>query len=488
MADKRKDDRFSLTIPLDGSGIEEIKTGTAVKIIAKDREDKVYAQTVKIGANKKAEATFRFPRHPGPLRVVMGPSDATDEELLGLQTLSFDVSTRHWAGKAALKLVPVRIPPYYWHWWLRWCRTFTIRGQVVCPDGSPVPAAEVCAFDVDRWFIWSSTQMIGCATTDINGAFEIKFRWCCGWWPWWWWRLREWTRDPLLAERLRKVLLQRPDLRLSPTVSNQPTLEVFNTLLAEEGLDANRPLKPEDVSTMEQIRKSLLLKLPAAPELEALRIWPWYPWYPWWDCTPDVIFKVTQDCLEPGTVLVDETIADTRWNIPNPLDVTLVANELACCPTQCQDPPCDEGDCLVYARVCHNPISAIGGNTGAPPVPPALEGYLHPNAVTAGTAAYNGDRPYGGIVNVWKNSGDMLDVDYYSVEYDDGSGWSPLPAGGGVTIRRYWLLYDNSTSTWTSGSETFPYDASTFPGYTVYESREHFEANGPYSDWWNSTA
>jgi hypothetical protein len=304
--------------------------------------------------------------------------------------------------------------------------------------------------------------MVGCATTDINGAFEIKFRWCCGWWPWWWWRLRIWDRDPILAKRVSDVLLRNPDVRLSPTPSHQPTLAVFNNLLAEEGLDTTQLLRPDDVSGLEQIRTRLLAKLPTAPELECLRIWPWYPWYPWWDCTPDIIFKVTQDCEQPDTVIVDEDIGDTRWNIPNPLDVTLVANELACCRTNCQDPPCDEGECLVFARVCQYPITAVGGNTGADPAP---QGYARPNAVTSGTAAYNGDRPFGGVVNVWKNSGDMVAVDYYEIEYDDGSGWNPLPTGAGVTITRHWLFWDGTD--WLSGSRAFPYDAVTFtgPGY-----------------------
>jgi hypothetical protein len=238
-------------------------------------------------------------------------------------------------------------------------------------------------------------------------------------------------------------------------------------------------LRAEDVEGLEQVRTSLLQKLPAAPELERFRVWPWYPWYPWWDCTPDVIFKVTQDCEQLGTVIVDEDVTDTRWNISNPLDVTLVANDLACCRGGCDDPPCDEGECLVFARVCSYPITSVGGNAGADPTP---EGYARPNAVVAGSAAYNGDRPFGGTVHVSKNSGDMLGVDYYSVEYHDGVSWKALPAGAGLTISRGWLYWDGTD--WFSGSQAFPYDSVTFPGHVVYESREHFEVHGPYSDWW----
>jgi hypothetical protein len=148
----------------------------------------------------------------------------------------------------------------------------------------------VCAYDVDWWFRWSSTQEVGCAFTDIDGAFEIKFRWCCGWWPWWWWKYREWRLDPLLADHIGKWHKRFPDLPLVPTPGEQPTL---------------------------------------------------------------TIFKVTLDVQEIGTVIVDENVIDTRWNIPTTLDVTLVANEDAFCRDDGQELPCEDERCLVYTRVCN---------------------------------------------------------------------------------------------------------------------------------------
>ena len=140
---------------------------------------------VSLGAKGQGAAKFSLDEAPSGLRVSVGPHDATDEEMLGFQTLSVDISSQLLSKREA-RLPVIIIPPYYWWWWLRWCRTFVIRGRVLCADGSPVPGAKVCAFDVDWWFFWSSTQQIGCAYTDANGAFEIRFRWCCYWWPWWW--------------------------------------------------------------------------------------------------------------------------------------------------------------------------------------------------------------------------------------------------------------------------------------------------------------
>jgi hypothetical protein len=475
----KKDDRekFALQIPLDASGIEGFKPEKAVKVLIQDSKGALHSQMVRLNEKGQGIATFNFEEHPGALRIVLGPEDASDQELLGLQTINLDVSSRQWQTKNELKLPTIRVSAYYWWWWWRWCQTFTIRGRIVCPDGSPVPGAKVCAYDVDWWWLWSSTQLVGCDTTDINGTFEIKFRWCCGWWPWWWWKYRVWNLDPILTDRVSAVLQHAPNVRLSPITTNQPSLTVFKELLAEQGLAVNRPLVARDVGRLEQVRGQLLQKLPVAPELERLRVWPWFPWWPWWDCAPDIIFKVTQDCMEPGTLIIDEGIGDTRWDIPNALDVVLLANEKACCRTGCGDEPCPE--CFVIDRVCGDPINEIGGNLAAPATP---AGYLRPGAVLPGVADYNGDRPYAGIIPIEKNSGDLPGVDYYELEFFSGGVWQPLPTGAAVDYRRRWMLFPAVTV----GDESFPFvtmlDGAAVP-HSVVETREHFETTH-YLDWW----
>lgn len=471
--------RYSLVVPLDASGIEGFKPDLALKVVLKGRREKLYSKLVKFERTGKAQAKLQFSSHPGSLLVIIGPGDASDDEMLGLQTITLKISKAKWRRKRELTLKPVRIKPYYWWWWHRWCRIFTIRGRVECQDGNPVPGAKVCAYDVDWWCRWSSTQLVGCDTTDVDGSFEIKFRWCCGWWPWWWWRFRQWHLDPLLTRNIGALLKRYPELRLLPTPDNRPTLAIFSQLLTGEGIPTKRPLGPKDIELLEKIRPKLMEKLPLIPELKRMRIWPWYPWHPWHDCRPDIIFKATQDCREVGTVIIDEGVMDTRWDIPSTLDVTLVANEDACCREEGQESPCDDERCLVYTKVCGIPISEIGGNTSADATP---EGYAYPNNVTSGSPAYNGDRPFGGRVHVSKNSYDMDEVDYYRVEFDDGSGWKPLPPGAGRTINRRWMYFDGTD--WHSENQAFPYDSATFPGNEVYQSREHFESNGPYSDWY----
>jgi hypothetical protein len=482
MAEKKKNDKFRLEIPFDASGVEDFKPEQDIKILVQDREGESHSDVVKLSRAGKGTATFMFEEQPGSLKVIVGPANASDDELMGLQTMSFNISSRRWASERELKLAPIEISAYYWHWWLIWCRTFTIRGRVVCPDGSPVPGAEVCAYDVDGFGLWTSTQQVGCDTTDINGTFEITFRWCCGWWPWWWWRRRVWQLDPAIIQHIQPLLEQFPKPELA-RFGNQPSLAPFSNILSEEELGAGKTLTASDVNSLPQIRNRLLENLPASSELERLHIWPWWSWYPWWDCTPDIIFKIKQDCDLPDTVILDEGYSDTRWNIPNPFNVTLTVDEACCRPVPCQDPPCYDGECLIVDQVCGFQIDEIGGNLGAAPSP---AGYAHPGPVPINTSFYH--RPFAGTIPIWKNPGDLLNVDYYEIEYWDGATWQPLPPGAEVDFkRRYW-----DTAAGTALPVGFSFTAIS--GHNVVETREHYELTSgmtwdfPGADaWWLST-
>ncbi len=482
MVEKSTADKFTLTIPLSASGIEDVKPGEEVKVVAKDRKGKFHAQTVKIGKDKKGVATFHFLSHPGPLHVVVGPADASEEDLMGLQTLSLEVSTRQWTDRSVLELPDVVIPPYYWFWWRRWCRTFTIRGVVRCPDGNPAPGAKVCAFDVDWWWWWSSRQLIDCVTTDASGAFEITFKWCCGWWPWWWWRGRFWRLEPDLVDRIQPILQLDPTLPKIADPTPQPSTALFERLLSEDGEPARLPQATVDPSELPGLRKGLLKRLPREPELEHLKIWPWWPWSPWWDCHPDIIFQVTQDCQGEEHVIVDESVWDTRWNIPMTLDVTLVANENACCVGQHDIP---EGECLLIATACDDLVVHVGGNPpGVPGVAADTDGFRNPGGGTTWS-----DRPYAGVIPIHGEFGDSADVDYYEFKWsnDDGATWNPMPTEAAGNFKRWYhgpKVGTMDPPDWHRQDFNFSLMEDTGGNkHYVVESRQHFEANNDPGTW-----
>jgi len=479
-----------ITVPLDASSIEDLDPKQPVKVLVADGEKPLASHTTTLGKDRRAEVTLSFEGPPRRVRVLVGPADASDADLIGLQTIATDVPLRHWRGKDAVAVAPIRITPYYWFWWLRWCRTFTIRGRLLCPDGQPVPGATVCAYDVDAWWWWWSLQSVGCAVTDAHGAFTITFRWCCGWWPWWWWRLRAWQLEPVLAGEILKLLQRDPRVPRPPLPDPRPDLEIFRPLLG--GPDdpppvrhvaappASRAAKTAaagvgaaarfDVAALDRIREGLAARLPPMPRLEALRLWPWWPWHPWWDCTPDIIFRATQPCRGAVNTIVAETWFDARWNIPQVLDVTLVANDLACCRPDV--PPCQEGECLAITDVCSFDVDDVGGNPGAPAAP---VGYGNP-----GLIAETGDAPFAEGVAIRGTIDCLSGVDYYEIEWrpEGGGAWLPMPpAALGTFVREY---FDFATLS----DVDVPFSAAVpISGHHVYETIEHYEATHTPADW-----
>lgn len=454
---------FVLVVPLDASGVDDRSDANCVKVLLQGAEGPIASQVVELDADGKAEATFELPEAPRGVEVVVGPEGVADEELAGMQTLTARVPSRAVASQERHVLDTVFIPVYHWYWWLRWCRKFTIRGVVTCPDGRPVPGAKVCAEDIDAWWWWSSRQEVGCATTDANGAFEINFTWCCGFWPWWWFARRLWRVDPHVSERIHAVLAEQPDIGPIPPPDPTPDLAVFDRLVARGPQTPPMAGAIEDPSDLAALRPRLLEQLPARPELESARIWPWYPWQPWADCTPDIIFRVTQDVGQGETVIVDENWFDTRWNIPTTYETSLVANEHAVCvsrPHQCPEP-----ECITFSTVCNDLVTSIGGNLGAP----GPEGYLV------------GDRPYAGVVQINGLCADWFDYYEFEIAYVDPvtgttGAFAPLPSDA---VAGFSLTYFD----FTPGQPLFKsvgFPVQSIGGRNVIETLGHWElVNGP---------
>jgi hypothetical protein len=429
-----------------------------IKVAVQTADDKIHSQIIAVDSERK-EVRFDVDEKKA-VDIAIGPDEAVDGDLFKLQTLTARVTPQQW--RESKLVVPLVVTPYYWKFWFTWCRKITITGRVVCSDGSPVPGAQVNAYDVDYFWWWWSRQAVGSTVvTDANGVFTISFKWCCGWLPIWWWRLRYWALEPVLASRILPVLRLDDRLPKLPRPDPVPDLGVFRDLLSEGPLG-----RSFDPTAVPKIRERLLARLPKVAELERLRIWPWYPWNPWLDCTPDVIFRVTQNCGQGDKLIVNESVFNTRWDIPNNLNVTLVANNEACCGM----PPPPPGDCIVLTKACETLITDIEQNPASPLV----------GLVNANDPITESDIPFAGTVTLRGQFGDSSNIDYYEIEYTTTPGvpasWAPIPppAAGGFS-RVYLDIAPGPVVT----AQHFSIGFSVLDGQNVAESLEHFEANNP---------
>ena len=289
-------------------------------------------------------------------------------------------------------------------------------------------------------------------------------------------------------------LLQKvPGVRRIPLPDPAPDLAVLQSLLGATGAPAlGRALSasPSTVggakasfnpAALETLRTQLLAKLPASPELERLRVWPWWPWWPWWDCDADIIFRATQNCNGQNNVILDEIFLQARFDIPTQLNVTLVANEEACCLAQgCQDFDCPPDNCVTPIDICYFTSAEVGGNPDASSAPATI-GYDNPGGAAPGYPW--GDRPFSEGVLLSANTGDVF-VDYYEFEWSTSPGgpWSamPLSADGGFT-RVFW-----DASLIQHGA---PFNPTLIPSpigsRNVFESRQHYAANNSIGIGWD---
>jgi hypothetical protein len=133
--------KFKLTVPVDASNAGDLEKGQNLKAVTRDRSGKLQSQVVSLRGGK-ASATFEFDEQPAGLRVFVGAEDTPDEQMDKLQTISTNV--RSLTGSAT-ELAPISISAFYWNWWRRWCRTFTVRGRASTPVPRMPPARATSA-------------------------------------------------------------------------------------------------------------------------------------------------------------------------------------------------------------------------------------------------------------------------------------------------------------------------------------------------------
>jgi hypothetical protein len=492
---------FLLEVPLDASKVSDFKPDRPVKVVVVSKRGEAQHQLVNLNESGKGTASFRFAEAPGSLQVLMGPETASAADLQNLQTISVAVPASSWRATREVKLPDVAISSYYWWWWWHWCRSFKISGRVLCANGSPVVGATVCAIDVDYWWWWSSQEQVGCATTDATGSFEIDFTRCCGWWPLWWWETRDWLVDPILVDQITTFVKQSGRLAQLPRAIPTPSLAVFQSLLASTATPfradiakniarANTGFVPSssaaanisgvDPAALESLRERLAAVLPKGFQIP---IWPWYPWFPWDNCDANIIFKVTQACGGATNTIVNETVSDTRWDIPTTLNVTLTASEGACCAYSCGD-DCPAGNCIVPSDICQINVGSIGGNVGAALCTPAQVGLYSPGVA---------DRPFAASVTLYGMFGDAVDVDYYEFQYatSPGGAYSPLPLPAVGGFDRWVLEFLPGPPFPNPKWVPVPFPVNTISDGTtnhyVIETISHYEATNGTQIWDSSS-
>ena len=407
---------LKLTGKLNLQDVERIDPSQGIKV-AVTRHCRVIRSVVVKAAGQDKQIKFDVgfdtdSDKPVGVNVVVGP-DVPDEQLQSVETHRIRVPAHEFKnGQARVEL---SITDRLYRWWVTRCRTYTVRGRLVCrqlrwdpieqqfvPCESPVRGARVTAYDVDRMWWWCRTDEVGSDFTDLNGNFEITFRWCCWWWgPWF---FKNWRLDPSIVRRIEELAKVATPVIPLPPPSPELDLKVFEAMASEmeaarTDVAANIPAFTSTQHVM-SLGRQLAGRFPAAPDLHELRIWPWWPH---WDCKPDLIFKATQDCGEGEVVVYQEGCSDVRWDVPTELSgITLVANDQACCAPCCSQPPDD--DCLVFQGV----------GCGGYPLP-HIEQNMASHLVGYGSPGTH-DRPFGRTIRLLGVFGDGSTVDYYKLQ------------------------------------------------------------------------
>ncbi|MDP2659275.1 MAG: hypothetical protein Q8R28_00910, partial [Dehalococcoidia bacterium] len=415
---------------LDLSQIGEMDRSVPLRVAAVRNNLVIQSERIDLKDSKELKSVefhleFMLPgRRPCGVYLVVGRGDIKEDHLPAVEGAKRWIAANQWKEKSAghnpftLDVGSVTILDQVYRDWLAFCRRYTIRGRVVCRRwyydsieqqwvfvDEPVPGATVEAYDVDYWWWWSFRDQIDTAITAADGTFSMTFVWCCApWFP----RPIPWMIDPDILRRIREVLTQ---VKLPIPLPDPPDpfqLQQYLSRIAGSA-SAGAPVaigarvlaSPVQAQAPPSSASALRALLPSAPELEALHVWPW--WFQR-DCAPDVVFRVTQPCGGEVRVIYGEANTQTRWNIPQTLNVTLEANDQACCLPRPPEPPC--GDCLVFTWVSCVRTDSIGTSSG----PPDLRGYAYPNSL---------DRPFGGPLRIRGDFGEDARpiVDFYRIEY-----------------------------------------------------------------------
>jgi hypothetical protein len=461
----------------------------------------VALDTRNIDNYKKVPVTLEYSlaadTNPGAY-LVIGPN-VSDREFVAIDARKLWIAPRQFkANVADLSKQVIGIDRYLVRRWLLLCRTFTVTGRVVQPVGdceNPVPGATVQIYDADCWWFWYRRDVITSTTTQPDGSFEVTFRWCCLI------RIpplikRPWIIDPDLLAKVAAALQPKigpipPETLKDPAVferflADRLTLDAVGlggvnpALQSKAGLMAPSLPLPPPASARVATTPAVDARLAAPMRNLAEVLRPILPFLPCWpfvsqDCTPDLVFRVTQECGGDVKVIYDETPAQIRWNVPTTVNVTLFASDEACSVVDplCHEPPA--GDCLKFSHVNCVTVENIGGAALAGP--PDLRGYAYPLAT---------DNPFADAITIKGRFGASSNIDYFKPQYSYNDGpFQDFPETHLLAFsRNYWGPPPGAVDSTVVKPNDVLFKAEDVDGRKVYKTLDRAEAEIPLPPDW----
>jgi hypothetical protein len=360
-------------------------------------------------------------------------------------------------------------------WWT-WCRWYCVSGNVVGPDGCPVPGAQVTAYSVGfEWSGFTKTQEVT-VDADQYGHFTACFCWCtCPFcfpcWPCWpfWWECWPWWWEfdiQYVLETLEKTRLQANRAFAGLQTGAMLSRPAGSDLIRGQGFAAARKSGVEfqpDAARTASIKSKL-----ANPALREI-----FPWW-WWCCDdPNIVFSVTQGA---NTIVDENPATETRWCLEDGSSVTLVGNSQTI--SSCPNTQVPEG--FGWTRVGNIPADTAHISGGYAVGGPA-------NGLSADTS----DLAFAGTLDIYGGFADTS-VAYFQV---NAGQWTPGPppnpadpSRGGTppgssstvapTLYNYVFIYHLGTLSYSGWVQMGPFNQAGYTNlYTTQLTRQG--AGGP---------
>jgi len=146
---------------------------------------------------------------------------------------------------------------------------------------------------------------------------------------------------------------------------------------------------------------------------------------------PDLVLEIVQTIDGTAEIVYQELSSSPRWNVPDGSNFNLESDSAqAVCPDPALGPSSNPADDLfLFTRIGKEETADIDCRDSAP----GAEGYLRPRktgfgATGTGFTGSTTDQPFGRTLDLLAWFGQLVNVDYYKLQYssDDGATWTDV--------------------------------------------------------------